>query len=166
MAQAMDLGARLEANAILDRLVADGVTFCRDDARRLIELIPVAHNSRFSFRGKISGRRPNLKGHAAGVGEVTIEGEEHEKQFSLNTPTSHRIGGYVVAHTPGQIAIELMWSDTKIDQTGQSCLLTYDTSTSEPDAMLLAKEATLTLLFMRFSYVSYVPWKAAVASRP
>jgi hypothetical protein len=133
--------------------------------RRLIELIPVTRNYRFSLRGKMSGRRPNLKAHAAGVGEIKIEGEEHEKHFALNTPTSHRIDGYVVTHTPGQIAIELMWSDTKIDQTGQSCLLTYDTSTSEPDTMLLAKQATLTLLFMSFSYVSYVPWKAAVPFR-
>jgi hypothetical protein len=162
----MESDGRLEANAVLDRLVADGATFCRDDARRLIELIPVAPNSRFSFRGKISGRGPHLKGHAAGVGEVRLKGEEYEKHFALNTPTSHRIGGYVVTHTPGQIAIELMWSDTKIDQTGQSCLLTYDINTSEPDAMLLAKQATLTLLFMSFSYVSYVPWKAGVPSQP
>jgi hypothetical protein len=37
----MNVQTRLEANAILDRLVADGSTFSRDDARRLIELIPV-----------------------------------------------------------------------------------------------------------------------------
>ena len=36
----MNVQARLEANAILDRLVADGQTFARHDARRLFELIP------------------------------------------------------------------------------------------------------------------------------
>jgi hypothetical protein len=160
----MGIDARLEANAILDRLVANGATFCRDDARRLIELIPVARSSRFSFRGKIIGRGPSLKGRAAGIGDVRVEGEEQEKNFALNAPTTHRIGGYVVTHTPGQIAIELMWSDTKIDQTGQSCLLTYDGNTGEPETMLLSKQATLTLLFMSFAYVSYIPWKTVVAS--
>ena len=37
----MNVQTRLDANAILDRLVADGSTVSRDDARRLIELIPV-----------------------------------------------------------------------------------------------------------------------------
>lgn len=161
----MDIDARLEANAILDRLVADGATFCRDDARRLIDLIPVARSSRFSFRGTILGRGPDLKGQAAGLGDVRVEGEAHEKDFALNAPATHRIGGYVVTHTPGQIAIELMWSDTKIEQTGQSCLVTYCTNTGEPEAMLLSKQATLTLLFMSFAFVSYVPWKTVVSSR-
>jgi hypothetical protein len=165
MAQIMNVDARLEANAILDQLVADGATFCRDDARRLIELIPIARSSRFSFRGKLTGRGPGLKGRAAGIGDVKVTGEEQEKNFALNAPISHRIGGYVITHTPGQIAIELMWSDTKIDQTGQSCLLTYDTNTREPEAMLLSKQLTLTLLFMSFAYVSYVPWKTVVASQ-
>jgi hypothetical protein len=163
--QTMDANQRLEAHAILDRLVADRATFCRADARRLIELIPATRGPRFSFQGKITGRGPTLKGRAAGIGDVKLEGEEQEKNLELNTPTSYRIGGYVVTHTRGQITIELMWSDTKIDQTGQSCLLTYDTNTGEPDAMLLSKQATLNLLFMSFAYVSYVPWKSVAASQ-
>jgi hypothetical protein len=35
----MNVQTRLEANAILDRLVANGSTFSRNDARRHIELI-------------------------------------------------------------------------------------------------------------------------------
>lgn len=161
----MDINVRLEANSILDRLVADGATFHRDDARHLMDLIPVAQSSRFSFRGKILVRGPGLEGRAAGIGDVKVEGQTHEKDFALNAPATHRIGGYVVTHTPGQIAIELMWSDTKIEQAGQSCLLTYDTTTREPEAMLLSKQATLTLLFISFAYVSYIPWKTVVASR-
>ena len=38
----METHSRLEANAIIDRLIIDGPTFSADDARRLIELIPVA----------------------------------------------------------------------------------------------------------------------------
>jgi hypothetical protein len=51
----MNLQIRLEANAILDRFVTDGSTFPRNDARRLIELIPVTPPSRFAFKGIFKG---------------------------------------------------------------------------------------------------------------
>ena len=67
----MDIDARLEANAILDRLVADGATFRRDDARRLIDLIPVARSSRFSFRGRILAVGPVSRAERLGL--VTLK---------------------------------------------------------------------------------------------
>jgi hypothetical protein len=147
----IDLKARLEAHAILDRLVADGPTFPVGDARRVIELIPVAPSSRISFTG--------AKGHAAGIGDINLEGEEKRTTFTLNVPASHRIGGYVVTHTPGHLDIELMWAETRADQTGQSCSLLYDISTKEPEEMRIAVQKSLTVLFITFNYVSLVPWK-------
>jgi hypothetical protein len=94
--QHLDLHARLEAHAILDRLVADGSTFPTREARRLIELIPVAPSSRVSFTGVFKRPGPGTKGHAAGIGDVNLDGETRETTFTLNVPTSHRIGGYVV----------------------------------------------------------------------
>src|SRR5918994_2989136 len=91
----LDLNARLEAHALLDRLVADGPTFQAGDARRLIDLIPAAPSSRISFTGVFRSRGPSAKGHAAGIGDVTLEGEAKQKTLTLNLPTSHRIGGYV-----------------------------------------------------------------------
>src|SRR3954465_15075819 len=63
--QDLDITARLEAHALLDRLTMDGTTFSRDDARRLIALIPVTPRRRFSFTGLFRGRGSGLRGRAA-----------------------------------------------------------------------------------------------------
>ena len=72
---------------------------------------------------------------------------------------SHRIGGYVVAHTPGQVVIDLLWIATREDVSGQSCQLLYEGETGEPRAMEISVQKTLTLLLIRLAYISYVPWK-------
>jgi hypothetical protein len=157
--QNLSVEARLEAHALLDRLTANGPTFVREDALRLIELIPITPSRRLSFSGILTGRGPGLRGRAAGAGDVNLEGAEIEKRASWNAIPSHRIGGYIVAHTPGQISISLLWSETREDQTGQSCLLLYDHDTQEVSEMRISVQKTLTLLFIRLAYVSYVPWK-------
>lgn len=156
---------RLETHALLDRLTAPGPTFNREDARRLIELIPVAPRKRFSFTGVFKGRGPGLRGRVAGVGDVEMEGEGTEKNVSWGAPTAHKIGGYVIAHTPGQISIQLMWAETREDQTSESCLLLYDSTTREPQEMHISVQKTLTLLFIGLAYISYVPWKRPKAVR-
>jgi hypothetical protein len=155
----IDLNARLEAHAILDRLVADGPTFPAEAARRLIDLIPLAPSSRISFTGVFRKRGPGAKGHAAGIGDVHLDGGEKQSTFTLNVPASHRIGGYVVTHTPGHLDIELMWAETRADRTGQSCSLIYDISTTEPEEMRIAVQKSLTVLFITFNYISFIPWK-------
>jgi hypothetical protein len=155
----IDLNARLEAHAILDRLVADGPTFLAEDARRLIDLIPMVPSSRISFTGVFRKRGPGAKGHAAGSGDVNLEGEEKQSTFTLNVPASHRIGGYVVTHTPGHLDIELMWAETRTNRTGQSCSLIYGVDTREPEEMRIAVQKSLTVLFITFNYISLVPWK-------
>jgi hypothetical protein len=155
----LDLNDRLEAHAILDRLVADGPTFPAGDACLLIELIPVAPSSLISFTGIFKRPGPGIKGHAAGLGDVTLRGEAKQSTFTLNVPSSHKIGGYVVTHTPGHLDIELMWAETRADQTGQSCCLVYDVSSKEPKEMRIAVQRSLTVLFITFNYISFVPWK-------
>jgi hypothetical protein len=157
--QRLDLSARLEAHAILDRLVAKGLTFSTGDARRLIDLVPVAPSSRISFTGIFRSREPGAKGHAAGIGDVNLEGEAKQTTLTLNVPASHRIGGYVVTHTPGHVDIELMWAETRADQTGQSCALIYDVRTKEPEEMRIAVQKSLSMLFITFHFVSFIPWK-------
>jgi hypothetical protein len=155
----MNVQTRLEANAILDRVVTDGSTFPRNDARRLIELIPVTPPSRFAFEGIFKGLGSSIRGHSPGLGDVELKEEAKEKKITLNVPASHKIGGYVVTHTPGSINIELMWAETKMDQTGLSCLLVYDGASKEPKELRIAAQRSLSLLFLTFNYVSYVPWK-------
>lgn len=161
----MDVPTRLETNAILDRLIADGKTFSRDDARRLIDLVPITRSHRLSFKGSFTSRGSSLRGHAAGIGDVDLKAWEREKQIALNVPVSHKIGGYVVTHTPGHIAIELMWNETHVDQTGRSCSLTYDRVTKEPELMSIAVQKTLTVLFLSLAYVSFVPWKTPISTK-
>ena len=151
--------ARLEAHAILDRLTRDGSTFSREDAKRLIALIPVTPRRRFSFTGLFQGRGPGLRGRAAGIGDVELDGKGEERQVSWNAPRSHRIGGYVVIHTPGQVVIDLMWIATREDLSGQSCQLLYEAETEEPRAMEISVQRILTLLFVRLAYISYIRWK-------
>lgn len=155
----MNVQTRLEANAILDRLFADGSTFLRNDARRLIELIPVTPSSRFAFKGIFKGPRSGIRGHSPGLGDIELKEEAKETTITLNVPASHRIGGYVVTHTPGSINIELMWAETKADQTGLSCLLLYHGPTKEPEELRIAAQKSLSFLFLTLNYVSYVPWK-------
>jgi len=157
--QELTVEARLEAHALLDRLTRDGPTFSREDARRLIGLIPVAPRRRFSFTGVFKSRGPGLRGRAAGIGDVEVDGEGKERQVSWNAAPAHRIGGYVVVHTPGQVVIDLLWIATREDLTGQSCQLLYDSETGEPRAMEISVQRTLTLLFIRLAYISYLQWK-------
>lgn len=157
-AQDLPMEVRLEAHALLDHLTMDGTTFSREVARRLIALIPVTPRRRFSFTGLFQGRGPGLRGRAAGTGDVDLGGEGRERRVSWNAPMSYQIGGYVVTHTPGQIVIELMWIATREDSSGQSCQLLYD-ETGEPRAMEISVQQTLTLLFIRLAYISYMPWK-------
>jgi hypothetical protein len=155
----LPMEARLEAHTLLDRLTRNGQTFAREDARRLIALIPVSPRRRFSFTGLLQGRGPGLRGRAAGIGDVELDGEGKERRVSWNAPASHRIGGYVVVHTPGQVLIDLLWIATREDLSGQSCQLLYDAQTGEPKAMEISVQRTLTLLFVRLAYISYLPWK-------
>jgi hypothetical protein len=157
--QELDISTRLEAHALLDRLTMDGTTFSREDAKRLIALIPVSPRRRFSFTGLFQGRGSGFRGRAAGVGDVEFDEEGKERRVSWNAPVSYRIGGYVVVHTPGQVVIDLLWIATREDLTGQSCQLLYDSETGEPRAMEISVQRTLTLLFMRLAYISYLPWK-------
>lgn len=155
----MNVQTRLGANAILDRLVANGSTFPRNDARRLIELIPVTPPSGLSFQGIFKGPGSSVRGHTPGSGDVDLKEEAKEKTITLNVPDSHKIGGYVVTHTLGSSNIELMWAETKIDQSGLSCLLVYDPRTQEPEELRIAAQKLLSLFFLTFNYISYVPWK-------
>ncbi|ANY82910.1 hypothetical protein BB934_32320 (plasmid) [Microvirga ossetica] len=62
-------------------------------------------------------------------------------------------------HTPGSIYIELMWAETKLDQSGLSCLLNYNRASKEPEDMRIAAQKSLSLLFLTFNYISSVSWK-------
>lgn len=155
----MTLAERLEANAILDRLVAEEPTFSASDARRLIALVPMRTPRRFTFIVDLSLPGTKSRGHAAGHGDVEMEERGETKTWSSDPAPVLRIGGYEVTHTPGSIGIALMWSETKLDQSGQSCALVYDEATGEPREMTIARQAAWQFLIFRFANTRYVSWK-------
>jgi hypothetical protein len=154
-----------EANAIIERLVAPTrATFSSEDATRLISLIPVSRKPLFSTIGRFKGPGARVEGYAPGVGRAVLNGDGDERQVSLNTGVTYLVGGYRVSHAPGEVSIELMWAESRIDQTGQSCLLHYNRATKVPRRILIAEQRAVTLFIVTFAYVSYVPWKLPEAS--
>lgn len=158
--RAMPLADRLEANAILDRLVADGPTFAAADARRLIALIPPRKPRRFTLNLGLIRPGTKTRGHAAGHGEVEVDERGETKTWSSNPDPILKIGGYEVAHVPGMVEIALMWSETHLDWSGQSCTLTYDVVTGAPREMRIARQAMIGFLGFHLATIRYVPWKA------
>ena len=162
----MTLAERLEANAILDRLVADGPTFSASDARRLIALIPMRKPRKFTFAFDLRLPGTKSRGHAAGHGDVEVEEQGETKTWSSDPESVLKIGGYEVTHTPGSIKIALMWSQTKLDQSGQSCGLVYDEATGEPREMTIARQVAWKFLFFVFANTRYVSWKTPCNDSP
>ncbi|KMO36750.1 hypothetical protein ACQVP2_13260 [Methylobacterium aquaticum] len=155
----MTLAERLEANAILDRLVADEPTFSVGDARRLVALLPMRKPRRFTVLVGLGLPGTKTRGQAAGHGEVEMEEPGETKTWSSDPTPVLKIGGYAITHVPGSITIALMWSQTKLDQSGQSCGLLYDTATGEPREMVIARQVAWQVLIFMFATTRYVPWK-------
>ena len=159
----LDHAARLEANALIDRLVATGSTFSSADARRLIEIVPVTRAAKFSFIGTLMSPGRHLKGEAAGVGDMTMREEKTERRVALKAPPVHRIGGYEVTHAPGEIGIEPDVARDADRPKRAELRAGLRRHTGELQEMLIARHRVLRLFVLRLSYVSYIPWKTPVA---
>lgn len=122
---AMPLDLRLEANSLIDRLVADhGDTFDRAEATRLLQLIPAQPKSRWfglEVRGFRSGG--SHQGMAAGAGQVSVPGEDQSFEFTIDGDVLWRIGGYKVTHRTGELAIGLMMDVDPLNS--RRCFLIY-----------------------------------------
>lgn len=155
----LSLADRLEANAILDRLVAEEPTFSEADARRLIALVPPRAPRRFTLNLGLHRPGTTSRGHAAGHGDVELEEPGETRTWSSDPSPVLRIGGYEVTHVPGTIEIALLWAETRLDRSGQSCTLRYDIVTGAPQEMRIARQATIGFFGLHFATVRYVPWK-------
>lgn len=142
---------RLEINAVIDRLVADGNTFDAADAEELISKLPLsARSSLFQIDGRWQGTS-SQQGYAAGHGQATIEDEE-EKSLRVGKDRRWRIGGYQIDHVPGMIEISLLWVDTLDDASGKVCRLTYERASKRPVAMYLARDLSFSIGRMQVTY--------------
>jgi len=154
----MDQASRLEAHALIDQLVQDGDTFSRETAARLIALVPVQSKKALPISIGVSGTTvgPETKGHAAGVGDVSLKGDE--KTFSAETSgdVPWRLGGYKVVHRPGKLTIERMMSVVP-GQPGRTCEVLYDAS--GPTRMDLSKAREVGFWRLRAIVETMGPWK-------
>lgn len=143
---------RFEINAALERLLDDGPAFDPDDARVLIEKVPLStKGNEIVFRYENHMPDKGVEGFAPGVGNVPIgDSKPRVREVGL-LPDVIRIGGYKLVHRPGSIRIELMWADTKFDLTtgqkdDQSAILLYGRRSKQP--LVLQRAIVTTLRFM------------------
>lgn len=158
----LPLEIRLEANALIDRLVAAGSdTFDPAEASRLLDLIPCERRHRwfaFSLRGQVPGG--STKGHAAGVGTAEMENDGRSIKVNFNGDRIWRIGGYKVTHRPGEMAIGLMMDVNPL--TAEECFLVYREQ-NKPLRLELETQRGFTLPLGKFSFEFSIPgrqiWK-------
>ncbi|ALG70941.1 hypothetical protein VY88_04235 [Azospirillum thiophilum] len=103
---------RMIVAAALDRILYDDPDrFAAEDARTVRRLIPPSRSGwlRLGFRAETQG--PSMKGEAAGIGDVRMEGDKKVVEGSLGEATNWRCGQYKVANHGGDLEIWQVMSD-------------------------------------------------------
>jgi hypothetical protein len=168
----MDQTARLEAHALVERLVADGDTFDPADAATLVELIPCAERRRTPFaslglRGRLPGGR--MSGRAAGVGDISIQ-DDRGRDVSCTSDglPVWRVGAYKVMHVPGTVTIEDALERAEPLELAAGvqrgrCELRY--GPTGPEAIYQEEVRSVTLLgFLQVAKSTFVVWKRPAAT--
>ncbi|TNC10069.1 hypothetical protein FF100_24480 [Methylobacterium terricola] len=57
-----------------------------------------------------------------------------------------------------------MWSETRLDPSGKSCTLLYDSGAGAPRELRIARQATIGFLGLQFATIRHVPWKTLRAA--
>lgn len=157
----MDLTARLRSSALVEVLTRDGDSFPVAAARELIALVPVSSGIGAplridtAFQGPTSG----MAGSAAGVGTVSLPGEDEDRRWTFGAPPVWRCGLYKLSHRPGRLEIEQLFADTFEDQTGRAFILLYDRPTGRPTGLRLQVEQALSLGPIRLGLARFRDWK-------
>lgn len=169
----MDMNLRMEAIKLIDDITSAESEFFRvSDAKRLVEIVPVTPNPilNLSADWRLSGG--SMQGHAAGVGDVSLEDEEKTGSWRFNEGKVERVGGYKLEHhvdgRVGSLSISQMWAKTYEDKTGRSCSLIYNAATGNPKYLKLAHQRSLSLSIPWFkggahifglNFITYPVWK-------
>lgn len=126
----ISLATRMELNAIVDEMAADGTTFPADRARRLIELVPltpkpsaVQVGASWSSPGRAAEALTDT-GHTASAGGGTEAGG-----FTVGSDGTFRVGQWKVGHRPGVVEIGRVM-EGRMEPRG--CRLRYDRGSMAP----------------------------------
>lgn len=163
----MDYNARLEAMAIIEKLVADGDAFDPADAERLAAILPPAPpKRRFPFMAHYQGPGPKISGVAAGGGDVNMR---QHVDWQVGSDDVIRVGSWVVERGSNVVEIADMWAGTNDEKPGQKCRILYRGGRAEGMEMAHPRVFETPIPFtggMTFTLIlgeSWVPWKSPLA---
>jgi hypothetical protein len=108
----LSIDDRLVIAATLDRIFYDDPDqFSREDAATVRRLIPHSRSAwlRLGFRAESQG--PSMKGEAAGVGDVRMEGDKKIVEGNVGESTVWRCGQYKITNHDGDLEIWQVMSD-------------------------------------------------------
>ena len=158
--QELNLEARLEAHALLDRLTRDGHDIRPRGCPALDRADPGHAAAALLVHRPVPGPRawPSRAGcrcRRCGAGRRG-QGEAGVLERPTGSP-DRRLPGYSCARA----GCDRTHVDRDPARTcpGRSCQLLYEAETGEPRAMEISIQRTLTLLFIRLAYITYASWK-------
>jgi hypothetical protein len=154
---------RLVLSALADRLIfGDPDTFCADDARELVRLLPDTRRWHSfitdwlpGFSGKVNLPGSSSAGFAAGVGQVSIKGEGRAFEYDSRGRRIVRAGQWKLSRRGFAIEIEQVMSDD-MDE-GRTAMLAF--FPGEEMELRIMAQATLAIGPLRIGMARFRPWK-------
>jgi len=162
---------RLVVAATLDRILYDDPDrFLPEDALTVRRLIPHSRSSwlRLGFRAERQGS--SMKGEAAGVGDVRMEGDKSVVEGNLGESTVWRCGQYKISNHGGDLEIWQVMSD-EFAQEPKGARLEFDAA-GRPERLTFfqPRDIELRIPFTSFAVGvrlgGWQPWKWAGDGAP
>lgn len=116
-AQSLTIDDRLVIAAALDRILYDDPErFAAEDALTVRRLIPQTRTAwlRLGFRAETQG--PSMKGEAAGIGDVRMEGDKKVVEGGIGESAAWRCGQYKITNHGGDLEVWQVMSDEFAEQ--------------------------------------------------
>lgn len=170
-APSLSIDDRLVVAAALDRILYDDPDlFLPEDAATVRRLIPHAPSAwlRLGFRAETQG--PSMKGEAAGVGDVRLEGDKKVVEGNVGESTVWRCGQYKIANHGDDLEIWQVTSD-EFAQEPKGARLEFN-PLGEPERLTFfqPRDIELRIPFTSFAVGvrlgGWQPWKRAGAPAP
>lgn len=165
-APSLTIDDRMVIAAALDHILYDDPDqFAREDARTVRRLIPHSRSAwlRLGFRAETRDRP--MKGEAAGVGDVRMEGDKKVVEGNVGESAAWRCGQYKIANHGGDLEIWQVMSD-EFAQEPKGARLEFDAS-GEPERLTFfqPRDIELRIPFTSFAIGvrlgGWQPWKRA-----
>lgn len=153
---------KLTVTAAIDRIIyGDPKFFLIEDAKLLAEVVPRQKRSWFgmSLKGKSTGGKS--AGHAAGVGNVSLDDDPKEFKAEVGGNKFTRIGQYKIRHFKDGIEIWKMMADP-FDPNAHAALLEYEKN-GEPKSLksFSPRSIVIPIPYCRISFLidDWAAWK-------